>query len=356
MDKRGRKTDKRGSKMNKSDIGLRVRDKKGQLSIFVILAIVIVAAIVIFFAVRGEIFVKGIPVEFRPIYNLYDECIRVETENALDILGSQGGRINVGEFTPGSDYAPFSSHLNFLGFPIPYWYYVAGNSLIKENVPSRRDMENEVSAFLEERVNDCDFAPFYAQGFFIDLPEEIKAQVDIEDNKVSVNVFTDVVVSKEERSARKTSHKIEVASKIGKFHKVAKEIYNKQKDEAFLEEYSVDVLRLYAPVDGVEIQCAPKVWKTREVVDNLQEGLEANIAALKLKGKYYDLANKEDKYFVIDKEVDEPVRFIYSKNWPSKIEITPASQELMLAEPIGNQEGLGILGFCYVFLIILYMI
>ncbi|MCH7567913.1 MAG: hypothetical protein IIA87_00675 [Nanoarchaeota archaeon] len=322
--------------------------RKGQISFFIILAIVIVAAVVIFFALRTNIFVTGIDPEFVPIYNLYGECVKQETENALNLLGTQGGKIDVGEYVPGSEYAPFSSHLNFLGFPIPYWYYVSGNNLIKENVPSRNDMEQEISEFLEERINECDFSNFYEQGFFIELDESPRVKTKIEDNKVSVDVSASVVVFREDKSARKNLHRVVVESKIGKFHKIAREIYDKEKNEAFLEEYAVDVLRLYAPVDGVEVQCSPKIWKTQEVVNNLQEGLEANIRALKLKGKYYNLNEKEDEYFVIDHNVDESVNFLYLRNWPSKIEITPANEELMIAEPIGNQQGLGILGFCYV--------
>ena len=321
---------------------------KGQVTLFVIIAIVLIAGISLFFAFRSGFFATGVSAEFSPIYNFYSECIEQETENALSLLGMQGGRINVGDYIPGSEYSPFSSHLDFLGVPIPYWYYVSGNNVIKEQMPTKREMENEVTVFLEERINDCDLEKFYKQGFYINLgvPD---VGVEIDDLTVKVIVSAEVTSYKEDRSARKTSHEIIIDNQLGKFYEIAKEIYDKQKDEAFLEEYAIDVLRLNAPVDGVEIQCSPAIWKTQEVVENLRKSLESNIASLKFEGDYYDLNEKDDEYFVINQNVDEQVKLLYlSEVFPSKIEITPASEAIMIADPVGNQEGMGIMGFCYV--------
>ena len=70
----------------------------------------------------------------------------------------------------------------------------------------------------------------------------------------------------------------------------------KEKQEAFLEKYAADVLYSYTPVDGVDITCSPKIWKTRDVVNDLKSGLEANIGALKVQGDYYTLSNKKDQF------------------------------------------------------------
>jgi hypothetical protein len=80
--------------------------------------------------------------------------------------------------------------------------------------------------------------------------------------------------------------------------------------------------------------------------------IEGNTQALKIKGSYYTLSSPEKKYFVQDIGEDigqegESVNFIYSSGWPSKIEIYP-DENPMMAEPVGLQEGLGVLGFCYV--------
>jgi hypothetical protein len=100
-------------------------------------------------------------------------------------------------------------------------------------------------------------------------------------------------------------------------------------------------MRLYAPVDGVELSCAPKIWNGREVFNNLRDAIEINTLALKGKGKTND-------YFVVNFGISDDVRFINSRNWSSKYEVFPSDDVLLISKPVGNQHGLGVLGFCYV--------
>jgi len=326
------------------------RNRKAQISAFVIIAIVIIAGIVLFFVFRdADNRFSGVSAELAPVYGYFLGCVELETKLAIQLAGTQGGRIDPGDYVPGSEYAPFSSHLNFLGFPVKYWYYVSANGVITEQVPAKNEMEDELGKFIEEGLSNCNFEEFYRRGFDVELGEP-SVRVDVLDSKVDVEVDVEMTVSKEEDSARKTSHVTSVDSKLGKFYSLAREIYNKQVEEAFLEEYGVDVLNLYAPVDGVEIQCAPEIWTTENVMSDLRGGLEANIGALKLDGDYYELNNEDGKYFVVDKQVDEAVNFIYSKDWPTKIEVVGEGVEgdIMVAESVGTQSGLGVMGFCYV--------
>jgi hypothetical protein len=67
---------------------------------------------------------------------------------------------------------------------------------------------------------------------------------------------------------------------------------------------------------------------------------------LKVKGSYYELSKEENEYFVVEPgfEVDTNVNFIYDPSWPTRVEIHGER----VAKPVGIQEGLEILGFCYV--------
>ncbi|MBS3082089.1 hypothetical protein J4416_04130 [Candidatus Pacearchaeota archaeon] len=316
---------------------------RGQVTIFVIIAIVIVGIIVLFISFKGNLFGDNIPSSLAPVYARYDACISEEASNGINLLSSQGGRINVGELTRASDFSPFSSHLNFLGLKIPYWHGYSENNIVINNVPTVRDMESEIEDFVYERVNDCDFSDFIARGFIIEK-SEADVSVTIEDNQVVVSVDAPLSVSFDEDSARKINHKANVNSKLGILYKDAVSINGYERGSLFLENYALDVLQSYAPVDGVEVQCSPKIWKTPEVVSEIKKSLSANIGAIGFSG-----GNKKDKYFTVNNNVKEPVNLMYlAEEFPSKIEITPASQALMIAEPVGTQEGMGIMGFCYV--------
>ena len=127
-------------------------DKRGQLTVIIIVALVIVAGILIYFLVKNNAKIESVPIEFAPIYNYYGSCIEEQTREAIDIAGTQGGHIYIDSYDPASDYAPFSSQLNFLGFPVPYWYYVSGNGFIKEQVPTKNSMQEEIARYIDENI------------------------------------------------------------------------------------------------------------------------------------------------------------------------------------------------------------
>jgi F0F1-type ATP synthase membrane subunit a len=96
-----------------------IRGRKGQLSVIVIVALVILAGIVIYFGFRN-VNVSSVPSELEPVYGYYSECIESTTEDALKIAGIQGGRIYLENYEPGSSYSPFGNQLRFLGSPVSY--------------------------------------------------------------------------------------------------------------------------------------------------------------------------------------------------------------------------------------------
>ena len=320
--------------------------KKGQVSIAVIIAVVIVLGVVAFFVFRGKGGGSDISEELAPVFSYYASCVEKEVKAGAELAGTQGGYLETGVYEPGSEYAPFSSQLNFLGFPVPYWYYISGNGIVRENVPSKNEIERQMERFVENRLIDCDFEEFAKKGIGVERGSA-KAKVRIEDEKIIAEVDSELSASKGESSARRNIHNVEITNNFGKMYGLAKELYEKEKKEAFLEKYAEDVIRLNAPVDGVEISCSPKVWKYNEVSEEIKKGLEANIASIKLEGNYYTERSKEEKYFVVNKKTELPVNFMYSRNWPTKLEISGADGQLLIAEPIGNQAGLGALGFCY---------
>jgi len=323
--------------------------KKAQVTIFIILAILIIGGISTYFIVRDNNSSQKIPEEFNQIYSYYLSYIEEETSNALMIMGQQGGYLKSVEFSSGNSYMPFSSHLDFLGSGIPYWYYVSGNGISKEQIPSKERMQQELNEFLQERLFSIDFSEFEEEGYFIELNEP-KVNSIIKEDFVLINVDQNLNFNFNDSTWNKRKHSEKVDSLFGKFYDFAKKIYLDQKQTMFLENYALDILRLYAPVDGSEISCSPKIWPISGIKENLTVALENNIPQIKIKGDYYSLKDKEKEYFVQDigEESNININFVYIRDWPMKLEIWPSEDIFLKAEPIGLQQGLGILGFCYV--------
>ncbi|MEN7982213.1 MAG: hypothetical protein ABFQ65_02105 [Nanoarchaeota archaeon] len=320
---------------------------KGQITIFIIVAILIVGIVVGYFALRDVFLKEQIPTSMEPIYTTFLSCVEESLLTGIDVLESQGGYIVLPEFEAGSKYMPFSSQLDFLGNPIPYWYYVSGNNIQKEQVPTKTEMQNQIADFVEEKIKNCKFDNYYEQGFEIILGES-DASVSINNQEVSVNLDMNLGIEREEEIVLIKSHKIVVNSNLKKLYDTAIRVYEKEQKDLFLENYGIDILRLYAPVDGVEITCSPKVWSADNVFNKLEEAIESNTQAIKTKSGSYTLTNEKNKYFILDLDTEAEVRFINSKKWSNGFDVSPTDGNVLMAKPVGNQEGLGILGFCYV--------
>ncbi len=317
-----------------------MKNKSGQVTIFIIIAILIIAGIGAYFILRTTLTKTDIPENIEPIYTTFLTCLEEDTLTGINVLQSQGGYISLPEFEPGSEYMPFSSQLNFLGNPIPYWYYVSGNNIQKEQIPTETEMEQQLESFIEGRINNCNFNSYYDQGFEISLLES-EAKATIKDNEVRVKLNANLNISIGNEGILIKDHKITVKSELGDLYDSAKKIYEEEQENLFLEEYAIDILRLYAPVDGVEITCSPFIKNADEIFDELQEAIEVNTLALNTKVD-------ADGYFILDVSVKEEVRFLNSRNWPHSFEVMPSEENLLIANPVGNQPGLGIMGFCYV--------
>ncbi len=327
-----------------------LKSKRSQITIFIIIAILLVVAIGIFFVFRGSLFHENIPKELEPVYTYYLSCLQGDVANGASLLGQQAGYIEKPAFSPGNVYMPFSNQLGFVGSGVPYWYYVSGNGLVKQQVPSKGDMQLQLNNFLKDNVKNCDFSMFRDQGFEITTGDNVDVSSVINTNDIDLTIKQDLSIHFGNSSWTGSSHNVKVQSSLGKFYDLAKKIYDYEQGNMFLEQQAVDVLRLYAPVDGVEISCSPKIWTMDNVRKDLIVALENNIPEIKLKGSYYTLNQKDNKYFVKDigENVDTNVNFLYSREWPLRVEAWPSEDEILRADPVGLQEGMGALGFCYV--------
>ncbi len=316
---------------------------KGQVAVFVIIAVVIVGAVIVAVAFRDEIFGVGVPSELQPVFDYYTACIEQETRGAIELAGLQGGRLSPVTFEPGNDYAPFSTELEFLGSRVPYWSRIDARGRFVQDVPTRTEMANEMAGFIQQGVSACDFGDFEKQGFGVDLDVD-SVRVSVEDARVNVDVRSRLSVTKDDSSATQDNQKVVIESNMGRLHSQALSIYNEEQESVFLEKYAVDVLRSYAPVDGVAIRCGPQIWNTQDVVENVTDALVANMQQIRFDS---NKASGSAGYFTVTGSGDVNARVLYAKEWPYRIEVTPASQAVMVAQPVGNDPGMGIMGFCY---------
>jgi len=157
--------------------------KRGQVTIFIIIAVLIIAA------VGGIVFIENIKKaaespEVKEVSGFVSDCLQQTSEDAVITIGDQGGYYNIPER---ANY--------FLFFPKPYYIYETQNF-----VPIKATLEKELGSYIEDNIDICldDFEALTRQGYTIKKAGSNKATVRIDgrSNTVSVSAKVPVSVSK----------------------------------------------------------------------------------------------------------------------------------------------------------------
>ena len=181
---------------------------RGQITIFIIIAILIIAVVVLFFSFRGGIGKeKPISPEIASIQNFVEECIYDTGESALYFIGLHGGY-----------YLP-SKFSTSLGIP----YYIKGNQSL---IPFKENIELEITEYVNEALFLCtgnftEFEDFQiAQG-------KIKTQTLILDNEVILNVnYPLTIIKDDEKSRIKKFDEIKIPVRFGIIYNATNFIVN----------------------------------------------------------------------------------------------------------------------------------
>jgi len=162
-------------------------NKRGQIAIWIIFAIAIVAIIVIIFTVQRGLpeFITG--VEFSPITFL-TSCIEDDLSETISLLSSQGGYLEPEGFILYGD-----EKVKYLCYtPEYYKTCVVQQPLIKEN------FESELGSFIGPRANACagSLVQEYERRGFDVSAGEIDTNVSIDPGVINIEVTAPMTVSR----------------------------------------------------------------------------------------------------------------------------------------------------------------
>jgi len=189
-----------------------MKSRRGQVTIFIIIAIVIIVGVIVFFAVRGSLeSEEEIPQEVAPIVNFVQECMDATLENAVYKIAEQGGYYNI----------PKTNLIDVYGTEISLYY------LDSEKIsPSLNKVEKEIEDYFSEYMNYClNFSAFEEQGFQISK-KNLSASGKIGDESMLIKMNFPLAIKKGESVTKINRFEAKINSNIKKLHEVSEEIVN----------------------------------------------------------------------------------------------------------------------------------
>jgi len=173
-------------------------NKRAQVTIFIILAIVVVAGVGIYFAVSGNLNKsKSSSLDTRQIESFVQSCIEEVGEDAIYEIGQNGGYV----FAP--ELSTFSG--------IPYYFINETNYM-----PSKEKVEESLSNYIEQSLFLClnDFENFLEYNI---SQEEVFCETIFEEDFIKLNVKVPLTISKgNEVKKIEDFENIDVYSSFGK--------------------------------------------------------------------------------------------------------------------------------------------
>jgi len=309
-------------------------DKKGQITVFMILGILFLLILVLIIAYQQEIIVlkpgELVMTEKGKITQLIVTCMDQLGDEALTKIGFQGGYIEVPDYISKSvnrrvSLSPFIF--------VPYWAF--GD---QTEYPTLEEIKEDIDDYIEGNLRNCVFQsePF-KENYDVVERSQIYSDTNIAEDKVLFNVNWNVEVSTKDGSviAEIINYISESPIKLKKVYEMATIILDKEMEELKLEDITQDLLALEhpkIPLTGFEMSCSRKKWKIDEVKENLQEIIRINIGELKVEGTNFVEFPEELPYYKnhyiwdLGENVEDPnifVHFDYQKNFPFFFAVGP---------------------------------
>jgi len=376
--------------------GLIDNSKKGQITIFIILGLVIlfIAGFFIFYIQEAEKPMGKepgeLPTEFLQVENFIEECLYDTSIDAFELLGSNGGYINpqeyftkkiepteseVLEFSPGSELW------------LPYWWYLdSGNDCIDDcsfasNRPAlTRDegglnIEEMLDEYIETHLSSCinDFSALSGE-FEIVETGEIEVETIIAENDVLIDLSYPIEIESMKSKGEYSRFRATLDIDFRKIYEFATDLTNAEAEGNFLEYNLMNLMASYSgmeshllpPMEGTKFEFGSSVfWLDTDIKSNMEEMLMSYVPIFRVAGtKNYNpnFASGEDpltrglfnQFVLVMENKTYPtlnVNFNYLAWWPIYLYITPNQGGLLSPSGLFNtyMPFLGIQRFRFVY-------
>ncbi|MBD3310400.1 hypothetical protein GF351_04230 [Candidatus Woesearchaeota archaeon] len=245
--------------------------KKGQVTLFVILGIMVLLSISLFFYFRlSQIEVPEVtPPEYVPVQDYVEACIYDTGEEAIRQIGLHGGYVEI-PFQIDRDPSAYLG-LDSQGLlKIPYWYHNMQN-----RYPSVSFMESQISDFVEQNLDRClrDFEPM-SESFEVTPRGDIEVTTTIAEDDVVIEVdyILNVRLLGEDTESHIGRFSTDFNVRLKRLYDLAVRLLEKENEQTFLENATLDLMAMDSqiPFTQMYISCQRKNWFQQDIEEEIE--------------------------------------------------------------------------------------
>lgn len=319
--------------------------KKGQLTIFIIIGILLLVAVgIVLYVQRAQIIspieagvpqVTKVPATVQPLQDFIQDCLKITARQGLDILGGRGGyidpkqRFNPVEPTDGAA-VQFSPNAKL---KVPYWWYMKSPNRCEgtscefdserpcltradEQDPNQRckspSIAHQLDTYLATELPKCfrGFEQFAAQNFIITPQGEMKPETRINRNDVVVLLTYPLEARRGDETFELKDFVTQLQVNLYEIYQLSTDITNLEANSTFLEHATRSLIDIFGradedalpPVTEMEFGFGTStIWTKIDVIEKIQQMLASYIPLLKVMNtrnyRYFPAPTGKDRQF-----------------------------------------------------------
>ena len=213
--------------------------KRGQVTVFAIVGVIIAALVVLFLVIRNQIYIGGANIEdlekeFPQIQGHIDDCLKEVGEKYIVLIGKQGGYLTT---NPGTFRQNQGVGINYL------CYNIEGKPECSNRGLRLFDIKTSLERGMLNEVNSClDIDQFDKIGLNAERGT-LKLNVDIGEDTVILNANLPIKISKGDTETQRNSFSAELEYPLGRLYNSAKDIVDSEAVYGDIDTLTYSVLK-----------------------------------------------------------------------------------------------------------------
>ncbi|MFC1691473.1 hypothetical protein ACFL0W_04810 [Nanoarchaeota archaeon] len=362
-----------------------MKNKKSQITVFIILGLLIVTAGFVIFSVQRstqkeiplDVIIEDVEPEILPVKTFVESCLNKLSKEAILKLGSHGGYIdpllttyvdmgfNFDIVNPAEADGVTLSYNQF-SF-VPYWFYLKSPSECLDcqwsinNIPPNELIEYEIAAYVETNLPVCldDFKGFEYQNFVVEEQSPPRARAMLAETDVVVGLEYPLEVRRGERKSEFKNYVVKHQVNLRRILQLSKAIAVTEANYNYLEYVLSHIItinsgidaNLLPPIGDADSSFSTTTWILPMVEMKLKDLIRDNIPLLQLNGtKGVEKPEFNDDYLqgiydvfwldLFETSFEElGVSFIYDPSWNIYIDIKPRDGNRLTPESVRSSFG-----------------
>ena len=273
--------------------GFRIRriqkfSSKGQITVFLIIAVVLVFLIGGYFLFQNYInrskFATDIAdPSLTPVQKYVLGCIDQSLRSGVQLAADQGGYITVPQEIA-SNHQLYVSQNPDAPLKTPVWIAPGGQSF----VPSQQTVESQLAAHIDDTIGAClQNLSAIAEIGDVNVFSAPIAQVSLDEKDIAVTLNYSVSYTQKDKTLTESQFSYVLAVPLRQMIEQAQIVAQKLYDQEFLPLATIDLMSAadpQIPMSNMELKCSTPTWKVDAVRSNITQLLSQMIPRVRILG------------------------------------------------------------------------